>query len=166
MEKMNKSMHEMGEVFMNIGTWFMQVDPPFPIKMSRYYLKDSDGIVYDTGCFGAWLALKYDTERKDGKRLCLDGFCAFAEDLGFEESGGDKNIRWRTDEIRATHKALKRWAKENTDMWGNDYGEHMFSSPSAFDEGDEKYTDDTLDTLAVGKKLIAVGKRVQASSPQ
>lgn len=85
-------------------------------------------------CHGGWYLIAkgvfgYDNSYSDGARM-------MASDLGFEDVN-----------------SLKRWAKENIKIWGNEYGENMFSDENAFGRN--------LDTGFTLKPIINHWKRVK-----
>jgi hypothetical protein len=74
-------------------------------------------------CVGGWYAVaNLDRERikdkiKNGRVGYDDGADLLANDLGF-----------------ASHYALQNWAEENPKIWGNEGGDEMFGSASAYDD--------------------------------
>ena len=148
----------MSEVFMQVGNWFLERGNEI-VDYTKYSIEDVDGVPMSTGCFGCWLALYYNTEKFDGKRLFVDGANAFARDLGFDVV--KKYSKKREQEEEVTFISLRDWADDNKDIWGNDNGRRMFCSKDAFNEGSGEYGDEEdITTESIGRKLIGVSKRM------
>ena len=73
-------------------------------------------------CVGGWLAHHYRTVEDTGYRHFLDGINTFAKDLGFEHGG-----------------ALRSWASDHPELWGNTRGYDMFNTSDAYGLSEDDY---------------------------
>jgi hypothetical protein len=88
---------------------------PGHLNMMETEVNDYGTICGTVHCLGGWYAIAALNPGKE--RLSFtDGADKMAEDIGFDDK-----------------EELEKWAHENGDIWGNEYGYYMFSGGSAFD---------------------------------
>lgn len=75
-------------------------------------------------CVGGWYAIATMDTGKDRVDF-LDGVEQITTDLGFT----------KYDSRLFNKKALESWAMNNTEIWGNPYGQKMFYDSCAYGEG-------------------------------
>ena len=108
------------------------------LDMDEITICDNEGHKCGTvHCVGGWYGVSVLTEFDEAYTSYTEGADAMAKHLGFKEDT-----------------ALQHWARENPQIWGNQYGQRMFSHETAYDGAENLH------------EIIAFLEKVRDRSPE
>jgi len=136
-----------------LGTLFLYIAESEPESELNMWETNFEHLCGTVACHAGWFGIANNKSATESDSF-EDEANEMAKFLGFKDSG--------TFTRRAPFKQLEQWAAYNAELWGNDYGEDMFTIYAAFSPP-TNYLLTRATIKDVGLYWIAVGDRIEAA---